>query len=70
MGRAQRYACQLSQKKCGDAILAVDNKPVSTVDEFEAAIKAVKDSGRNTALIKADRNGAVRFIGLPLNASN
>ena len=54
----------------GDAILAVDNKPVATVDEFEAAIKAVKDSGRNTALIKADRNGAVRFIGLPLNASN
>jgi serine protease Do len=54
----------------GDAILAVDNKPVSTVDEFEAAIKAVKESGRNTALIKADRNGAVRFIGLPLNASN
>ena len=54
----------------GDAILAVDNKPVATVDEFEAAIKAVKDSGLNTALIKADRNGAVRFIGLPLNASN
>ncbi len=51
----------------GDAILAVDNKPVSTVDEFEAAIKAVKDSGRNTALIKADRNGNVRFIGLPLS---
>jgi len=51
----------------GDAILAVDNKPVATVEEFEAAIKAVKDSGRNTALIKADRNGAVRFIGLPLN---
>ena len=51
----------------GDAILAVDNNPVATVEEFEAAIKAVKDSGRDTALIKADRNGNVRFIGLPLS---
>lgn len=50
----------------GDAILSVDNKPVTTVQEFEDAIKSVKDSGRNTALIKADRNGQVRFIGLPL----
>ena len=50
----------------GDAILEVDNKPVSSAKEFEDAITAVKDSGRSTALIKAERNGAVRFIGLPL----
>jgi serine protease Do len=50
----------------GDAILEVDNKAVKTSAEFETAIKAVKDSGRTTALIKADRGGAVRFIGLPL----
>jgi serine protease Do len=50
----------------GDAVLEVDNKPVKTADEFEQAIKAVKDSGRTTALIKANRGGAVRFIGLPL----
>jgi serine protease Do len=53
----------------GDAILEVDNKPVASAKEFEDAITAVKDSGRNTALIKAERNGAVRFIGLPLDAS-
>jgi len=51
----------------GDIILDVDNKPVSTAKQFEDAIKAVKDSGRNTALIKAERNDAVRFIGLPLD---
>ena len=50
----------------GDAILEVDNKPVATARDFESAIKAVEASGRSTALIKAERNGAVRFIGLPL----
>ncbi len=54
----------------GDAILEVDNKPVNTAQEFEDAIDAVKDSGRGTALIKAERNGVVRFLGLPLTDSN
>ncbi|MEO7222172.1 MAG: PDZ domain-containing protein, partial [Devosia sp.] len=54
----------------GDAILEVDNKPVATAQEFEDAITAVKESGRSTALIKADRGGNIRFIGLPLEATN
>jgi serine protease Do len=54
----------------GDTILEVDNKKVSTGKEFEDAIKAVKDSGRGTALIKAERDGNVRFIGLPLSSGN
>ncbi|MEO8756207.1 MAG: Do family serine endopeptidase [Devosia sp.] len=53
----------------GDQILEVDNKKVSTGKEFEDAISAVRDSGRGTALIKASRDGNVRFIGLPLAAS-
>ena len=53
----------------GDVILEVDNKKVETAAQFEDAIKGVKDSGRNTALIKAERNGNVRFLGLPLEAS-
>jgi serine protease Do len=53
----------------GDLILQVDNKAVKTAAEFEDAIKAVKDSGRGTALIKAERGGNVRFIGLPLTKS-
>jgi len=50
----------------GDAILEVDNQAVSTAAEFEEAIAGVKQSGRNTALIKAQRDGATRFVGLPL----
>jgi serine protease Do len=50
----------------GDAILEVDNKAVTTAADFEDAIKAVQDSGRSTALIKAERNGQVRYLGLPL----
>lgn len=51
----------------GDTIDEVDNKTVTTLDEFEAAIKAVKDKGLNTALVKASRDGEARFVGLPLN---
>lgn len=51
----------------GDAIIEVDNKPVATAAAFEDAIKAVKDSGRSTALIKANRGGNIRFVGLPLS---
>ncbi|MCR6673322.1 Do family serine endopeptidase [Devosia ginsengisoli] len=52
----------------GDAILEVNNTPVNSLDEFEAALDAVKAQGRNTALIKASRDGNDRFIGLPLAA--
>ena len=51
----------------GDAILEVNNTPVASLDEFEAAIDAVKSAGRNTALIKASRDGNDTFIGLPLS---
>ena len=53
----------------GDAILEVDNKAVATAGEFEDAIKAVQDSGRSTALIKAERAGQVRYLGLPLETA-
>jgi serine protease Do len=53
----------------GDTILEVDNKAVSSGQDFEDAINGVKSSGRNTALIKAERDGQVRFIGLPLDNS-
>ena len=54
----------------GDTILEVDNKKVATAREFEDAIAGVKDSGRGTALIKAERGGNVRFLGLPLAAQD
>lgn len=51
----------------GDAILEVNNTPVASLEEFEAAIDAVKVKGLNTALVKASRDGEARFIGLPLS---
>jgi serine protease Do len=51
----------------GDTILEVDNKPVATPKDFQKALDAVKSSGRSTALIKAERDGSSRFIGLPLS---
>ena len=51
----------------GDTLLEVDNKKVATAAQFEDAIAGVRDSGRGTALIKAERNGQVRYLGLPLD---
>ncbi|WP_323013676.1 Do family serine endopeptidase [Devosia sp.] len=51
----------------GDTILEVNNTPVSSLDEFEKAIDGVKAQGRNTALVKASRDGNARYIGLPLS---
>jgi serine protease Do len=51
----------------GDTILEVNNQAVASADEFEKAIAGVKERGRNTALIKAQRDGQTRFIGLPLS---
>ena len=50
----------------GDTILEVNNQKVASVEDFENALKAIKDQGRSTALVKAERDGAVRFLGLPL----
>jgi serine protease Do len=54
----------------GDTILEVNNQQVSSVADFEKAIQGVKDAGRGTALVKAQRDGNTRFIGLPLSADN
>ena len=51
----------------GDAILEVNNTAVNSLEEFEAALDAVKADGRSTALVKASRDGNDRFIGLPLS---
>jgi serine protease Do len=54
----------------GDTILDVDNKPVSTAQAFQSAIDGVKSAGRSTALVKAERNGTPRYVGLPLSATS
>ncbi len=51
----------------GDVILEVDNLPVNSLEELENIIDEVKSSGRDTVLIKVEREGNIRFIGLPLD---
>ncbi|WP_029042691.1 Do family serine endopeptidase [Cucumibacter marinus] len=50
-----------------DVILEANSRPVTSVGEFEDAVSAVRDAGRNTILIKTSRDGAVRFVGLPIS---
>jgi len=50
----------------GDVILEANGTAVSSAGDFDTAAKAVLEDGRSTMLIKASRDGAVRFIGLPL----
>jgi len=50
----------------GDTILEVNNKPVTNAQDFQSAIDAVKAGGHSSVLIKAERNGKARFLGLPL----
>ena len=50
----------------GVAILEVNNTKVATAEEFEAAIASVKQRGRETALIKFQRDSDTGFVGLPL----
>ena len=50
----------------GDVLLEVDNKPITSIGDFEAAISGVQGKGLDTALVKVARNGEARFIGLPL----
>ena len=50
----------------GDVILQANSMAVNSVEDFEEAMQAVKDAGRNTMLIKTSRDGNSRFVGLPL----
>ncbi|MBU1176177.1 MAG: Do family serine endopeptidase [Alphaproteobacteria bacterium] len=51
----------------GDIVLEADYKALASVDDFEKALSGVRDSGRETVLLKTSRDGSIRFVGLPLN---
>ena len=51
----------------GDVIVEADYKAIASVDDFEKAISGVRDSGRQSVLLKTERNGNIRFVGLPLS---
>ncbi len=51
----------------GDVILEANKTELSSQDDFEAAAASVQQSGRANILLKVERDGAVRFVGLPLS---
>jgi serine protease Do len=50
----------------GDVILEVNHQQVSSGQDVEQQLQAVKASGRHAVLVKVQRNGQVRYVGLPL----
>ena len=50
----------------GDILLEADGVVLTSSDVFEEVISSARTSGRATILVKASRNGQVRFLGLPL----
>jgi serine protease Do len=53
----------------GDVILEADGDAVSSVDQFETVLAAVRDRGSDTVTIKLTRGNAVRFVGMPLSGN-
>ncbi len=51
----------------GDVILEANSTAIASAEDFDAAVQAVLDSGRDTILVKLSRNGDVRFVGLPVS---
>ena len=53
--------------RAGDLITEAGQTPVSTVEGFEAQIKAAKDGGRKSILLLIRRGGEPRFVALPVD---
>jgi len=52
----------------GDVILEANNTAIASASDFEDAVEAVREAGRNTILVKASRDGNIRFVGVPLSS--
>jgi len=50
----------------GDVILEANGMTIASADDFEEAVESVRDSGRSAIPLKISRDGAVRFVGIPI----
>jgi serine protease Do len=50
----------------GDVIVGVGQQPVASVEEFEAALASVMDSGRDAVVLQVLRAGVRSFVAVPL----
>lgn len=50
----------------GDVIEGVNQMPITSVEAFDAALKAAKDAKRDAVLLLVDRGGQKSFVAIPL----
>jgi len=53
--------------RAGDVITEVDHVAVAAPKDVEGAFDEARESGRKSALLKVEREGDSRFVGLSLN---
>jgi len=51
----------------GDIITEVNNEPVNSASQMEAAIARVKEAGRGAALLRVENGQRARYLALPLS---
>lgn len=51
----------------GDVIVEANSTAIDSQEDFESAAAAVQQAGRASILLKVEREGTVRFVGLPLS---
>lgn len=51
----------------GDIIVSVNNKPVKSGSDIDAAIAEATKSGRKAVLLQVQTNDQSRFVALPIN---
>ncbi|MCD7059516.1 Do family serine endopeptidase [Pelagibacterium xiamenense] len=49
----------------GDVVLEADGQVLTSMSQFEDVLAAVRDSGRQAVPLKVERDGVVRFLGVP-----
>ena len=66
-GVAEGSAASEKRLQAGDVIVEISQEPVSTPDEVEARIEALKQDGRKSALLLlANKEGDLRFVAVRL----
>lgn len=53
----------------GDLVVAIGNEPVAGLEELQQKIAAAKKVGHKNVLVRVEREGATRFVALPLETA-
>ena len=53
----------------GDAVVMVNQQPVTSLSDVKDALKQAKETGRKSVLVQIERNDSRRFVAVPFAAS-